>query len=233
MVRRVTTWSRRGWPPVTSPTFSSTTTARCCRRSSPPRISRRWTISLGRASSIQFFAESPRVRGQALRRSVRTEFGGGVLYNIPVYKKLVLPDPEDVGRVHGQQRKDQGRRQGATVEQTYGETWTSSCSCWATTTTSRRGADLRRGLHRDKANRDDPGRPRRVRAHAGGQGRRLLQQGFASAKLNDGHEGGRHRHRGALSAARRTANSIENVAPGKTNDVGFFALPGKDAATTA
>ncbi len=54
---------------------------------------------------------------------------------------------------------------------------------------------------------------------------------FASAKLNDGMKAvatGTAAHYPQLGGS---ANNIENVAPGKTNDVGFFALPGKDAAT--
>ena len=54
---------------------------------------------------------------------------------------------------------------------------------------------------------------------------------FASAKLNDGVKAvatGTAAHYPQLGA---TANNIENVAPGKSNDVGFFALPGPDAAT--
>ena len=68
-------------------------------------------------------------------------------------------------------------------------------------------------------------------AHPGGQGRRLLQQGFCLGQADRRGEGHGHRNRCALSAARRTANNIENVAPGKSNDVGFFALPGPDAAS--
>ena len=54
---------------------------------------------------------------------------------------------------------------------------------------------------------------------------------FASAKLNDGVKAvatGTAAHYPQLGD---TANNIENVAPGKSNDVGFFALPGPDAAT--
>jgi raffinose/stachyose/melibiose transport system substrate-binding protein len=53
---------------------------------------------------------------------------------------------------------------------------------------------------------------------------------FASAKLNDGMKAvatGAAAHYPQLGAS---AANIENVAPGKTNDVGFFALPGNDAA---
>jgi raffinose/stachyose/melibiose transport system substrate-binding protein len=54
---------------------------------------------------------------------------------------------------------------------------------------------------------------------------------FASAKLNDGIKAvatGTAAHYPQLGGS---ANNIENVAPGKSSDVGFFALPGPDAAT--
>ena len=54
---------------------------------------------------------------------------------------------------------------------------------------------------------------------------------FASAKLNDGIKAvatGTAAHYPMLGGA---ADGIEIVAPGKSKDVGFFALPGNDAAT--
>ena len=54
---------------------------------------------------------------------------------------------------------------------------------------------------------------------------------FASAKLNDGIKAvatGTAAHYPMLGGA---ADGIETVAPGKSKDVGFFALPGNDAAT--
>ena len=53
---------------------------------------------------------------------------------------------------------------------------------------------------------------------------------FASAKLNDGIKAvatGTAAHYPQLGGV---AANIENVAPGKSKDVGFFALPGDDAA---
>ena len=51
--------------------------------------------------------------------------GGAVLYNKPVYEQARPAGAEDLGRVHGQQREDQGGRDVAPVIQTYRETWTS------------------------------------------------------------------------------------------------------------
>ena len=84
------------------------------------------------------FAESSKgADGKIYGGPSGTAFGGGVLYNIPLYEKLGLRDPEDVGRVHGQQREDQGRRQRrpgrADVRARPGPR---SCSCSATSTTS-------------------------------------------------------------------------------------------------
>ena len=53
---------------------------------------------------------------------------------------------------------------------------------------------------------------------------------FASAELNDGIKAVATGNGCALSAARRRGSDIETVAPGKAKDVGFFALPGNDAA---
>ena len=58
-----------------------------------------------------------------------------------------------------------------------------------------------------------------------------LNKDFASAKLNDGIKAvatGAAAHYPQLGGS---ANNIENVAPGKSADVGFFALPGDDAAS--
>ena len=58
----------------------------------------------------------------------------------------------------------------------------------------------------------------------------FLNKDFASAKLNDGVKAvatGQAAHYPQLGG---TAANIENVAPGKAKDVGFFALPGNDPA---
>ena len=95
MAPTATTSSRPGCPPVTWPTSSSTTTARCCRRLKPeqnltPLDDQPWASQLDPT-----FADSTK-GSTASCTAVRsgTAFGGGVLYNIPVYKKLDLQIPK-------------------------------------------------------------------------------------------------------------------------------------------
>ena len=72
----------------------------------------------------KLFAASSTVDGKLYGGPVGTAFGGGVLYNIPVYKKLHLKIP----KTWDQFMKNNAviKKAGIDpVEQTYGETWTS------------------------------------------------------------------------------------------------------------
>src|SRR5215207_9327455 len=162
-----------------------------------------------------------------------TAFGGGVLYNIPVYQKLGLEIPKtwDEFMANNKKIKDAGGVD--PVEQTYGETWTSQLfvlgdyhnvaaavpnfaadytankAKYATTPEALAGFEHIQEVH-------DAG---------------YFNKDFASAKLNDGIKAvatGAAAHYPQLGGS---ANNIENVAPGKSSDVGFFALPGDDAAS--
>jgi raffinose/stachyose/melibiose transport system substrate-binding protein len=161
-----------------------------------------------------------------------TAFGGGVLYNIPVYKKLGLQIPKTW---------DDFMKNNATikkagidpVEQTYGETWTSQLFVLG-------------DYHNVEAQVPDfaakytAGQNKYANTPAALAGFQHIEdvkdagyfnKDYASAKLNDGVKAvatGTAAHYPQLGA---TANNIENVSPGKSNDVGFFALPGPDAAT--
>ena len=57
-----------------------------------------------------------------------------------------------------------------------------------------------------------------------------LNKDFASAKLNDGIKAVATGTAAQYPQLGGSAANIENVAPGKVDDVGFFALPGDDAA---
>jgi raffinose/stachyose/melibiose transport system substrate-binding protein len=57
----------------------------------------------------------------------------------------------------------------------------------------------------------------------------LLNKDFASAKLNDGMKAVATGEAAQYPQLGGSASNIENLAPGKTNDVGIFALPGQDA----
>jgi raffinose/stachyose/melibiose transport system substrate-binding protein len=161
-----------------------------------------------------------------------TAFGGGVLYNIPVYKKLGLQIPKtwDEFMKNNETIKKAGIDP---VEQTYGETWTSQLFVLGDYHNVEAAVP-------DFAAKYTAGELKYATTPAALAGFQHIQdvkdagyfnKDFASAKLNDGVKAvatGTAAHYPQLGA---TANNIENVSPGKSNDVGFFALPGPDAAT--
>ena len=161
-----------------------------------------------------------------------TAFGGGVLYNIPVYKKLGLEIPKtwDEFMKNNETIKKAGIDP---VEQTYGETWTSQLFVLGDYHNVEAAVP-------DFAAKYTAGELKYATTPAALAGFQHIQdvkdagyfnKDFASAKLNDGVKAvatGTAAHYPQLGA---TANNIENVSPGKSNDVGFFALPGPDAAT--
>jgi raffinose/stachyose/melibiose transport system substrate-binding protein len=180
-----------------------------------------------------FAASSKGADGKIYGGPYGTAFGGGVLYNIPVYKKLNLQIPKtwDEFMKNNEAIKKDGSAD--PVEQTYGLTWTSQLFVlgdyhnveaavpnFAADYTANKAKyattpEALAGFQHIQAVKD-----------AG-----LLNKDFASAKLNDGIKAvatGKAAHYPQLGA---TANNIENVAPGKSNDVGFFALPGQDAGS--
>jgi raffinose/stachyose/melibiose transport system substrate-binding protein len=161
-----------------------------------------------------------------------TAFGGEVLYNIPVYKKLGLEIPKtwDEFMKNNETIKKAGIDP---VEQTYGETWTSQLFVLGDYHNVEAAVP-------DFAAKYTAGELKYATTPAALAGFQHIQdvkdagyfnKDFASAKLNDGVKAvatGTAAHYPQLGA---TANNIENVSPGKSNDVGFFALPGPDAAT--
>jgi raffinose/stachyose/melibiose transport system substrate-binding protein len=163
-----------------------------------------------------------------------TAFGGGVLYNIPVYKKLGLEIPKtwDEFMKNNETIKKAGIDP---VEQTYGETWTSQLFVLGDYHNVEAAVP-------DFAAKYTAGELKYATTPAALAGFQHIQdvkdagyfnKDFASAKLTDGVKAvatGTAAHYPQLGAS---ANNIENVAPGKSNDVGFFALPGPDAATNA
>jgi raffinose/stachyose/melibiose transport system substrate-binding protein len=158
--------------------------------------------------------------------------GGAVLYNIPVYKKLGLEIPKtwDEFMKNNEAVKKAGGI--APVEQSYGETWTSQLFVLG-------------DYHNVEAQVPDfaaqytAGQVKYATTPAAAAGFQHIQEvheagyfnkDFASAKLNDGIKAiatGTAAHYPQLGGV--SAN-IESVAPGKSQDVGFFPLPGNDAA---
>jgi len=158
--------------------------------------------------------------------------GGGVLYHIPTYKKLGLEIPQtwDEFMKNNEEIKKAGIDP---VIQSYGETWTSQLFVLG-------------DYHNVEAQVPDfaaqytAGKMKYANTPVALEGFKHIQQvqeagyfnkNYRSAELNDGIKmvaEGKGVHYPQLGGV--TAN-IENVAPGKSNDVGFFPLPGNDPAT--
>ena len=161
-----------------------------------------------------------------------TAFGGGVLYNIPVYEKLGLEIPKTWDEFMANNEKIKADGSAAPVEQTYGETWTSQLFVLGDYYNVEQAVpNFAADYTANKAKYATT-----PEALAGFEhiqevkDKRLPEQGLRLGQAERRDQGGRHRHRGALPAARRPSRAnIENVAPGKAKDVGFFALPGDDA----
>ena len=179
-----------------------------------------------------FAASSKGSDGKLYGGPYGTAFGGGVLYNIPVYKKLGLEIPKtwDEFMKNNETIKKAGIDP---VEQTYGETWTSQLFVLGDYHNVEAAVP-------DFAAKYTAGELKYATTPAALAGFQHIQdvkdagyfnKDFAPAKLNDGVKAvatGTAAHYPQLGA---TANNIENVSPGKSNDVGFFALPGPDAAS--
>ena len=179
------------------------------------------------------FAESSKgADGKIYGGPSGTAFGGGVLYNIPVYKKLNLQIPKSWDEF--MKNNETIKKAGITpVEQSYGETWTSQLFVLGDYHNVEAQVP-------DFAQKYTAGQAKYANTPAALQGWQHIQQvheagyfnkDFASAELTDGIKAvatGTAAHYPQLGGV---GANIENVAPGKTNDVGFFALPGPDAAT--
>jgi raffinose/stachyose/melibiose transport system substrate-binding protein len=162
-----------------------------------------------------------------------TAMGGAVLYNIPVYQKLGLQIPKTWDEFMKNNAAIKKAGGVDPVEQTYGDTWTSQLFVLA---------DFHNVAAQvpDFAEKYTAGQAKYSNTPAALAGFQHIQQvheagyfnkDFASAKFNDGVKAlatGKAAHYPQLGFV--SAN-IENVAPGHSKDVGFFALPGPDAAT--
>ena len=160
--------------------------------------------------------------------------GGGILYNTQDLRGARPRGPEDLGRVHGQQREDQGGRQGRRSIQTFGDTWTSQLFVLADFYNVQAAVpDFRRRLHRQQgevrhdAGGDDAASSTSEEVFKAG----YLNEDFGAATFDDGLRMVATGEGGALPDAdlRHRRRSQQNY-PDNLNDVGFFAMPGDDAA---
>ncbi|RZS91141.1 carbohydrate ABC transporter substrate-binding protein (CUT1 family) [Motilibacter rhizosphaerae] len=186
-----------------------------------------WTSDLDKN-----FVDSTTVDGKLYGSPWGPAFGGGILYNIPVYKKLGLQIPQTWAQFMANSAKIKAAGI-APVIQTYGDTWTSQLIVlgdyhnveattpdWATKYSNGQikyatdPAALRSFQHLEDL-------------HKAG----YFNKDYRSAKLNDGLKelatgtGAQYPMLGSVVAG------IEQQVPGKINDVGFFPVPGDSAAT--
>ena len=152
----------------------------------------------------------------------------------PVYKKLDLQVPKTWDEFMANSAEDQGGRASPRSSRPTARPGPRSCSCWATTTTSRpQVPDFADEVHRE---------PGQVRHHPGGlAGFQHMQQvkdagyfnkDFASAKLNDGLKAVATGQGGAVPAARRLRRrTIDARSPGQDQRRRLLRPPGHDAAT--
>jgi len=179
-----------------------------------------------------FAASSKGSDGKLYGGPYGTAFGGGVLYNIPVYKKLGLEVPKTWDEFMANNKKIKEAGGVDPVEQTYGETWTSQLFVLGDyynveAAVPNFAADYTANKVKYATTPEALAGFQHIQdvKDAG-----YFNKDFASAKLNDGMKAvatGAAAHYPQLGAS---AANTENVAPGKSNDVGFFALPGNDAA---
>ena len=162
-----------------------------------------------------------------------TSMGGAVLYNIPVYKKLGLQIPKTWDEFMKNNAAIKKAGGVDPVEQTYGDTWTSQLFVLGDFhNVSAQVPDFAEKYTAGQVKYSNT-----PAALAGFQHIQLVHEAgyfnkdFASAKFNDGVKAlatGKAAHYPQLGF---TSANIENVAPGHSKDVGFFPLPGPDAAT--
>ncbi len=158
--------------------------------------------------------------------------GGGIFYNIPLYKKLGLKVPTTWDEFISNSDKIKAAGTPA-VEQTYGETWTSQVFVLA---------DFHNVAAADPSFAEDytANKAKFATTPSALAGFEHLQQSydngylnedFASAKLNDGLTAVANGDAAQYPMITFATNALADVAGDKLDDVGFFAIPGDDAST--
>lgn len=177
------------------------------------------------------FSKSTTVDGKLYGAPGGTAFGGGVLYNIPIFKRLNLQVPQTWSDF----LKDAQTIKAAGIDpiiQTYAasSTWTSQLFVLG----DYHNVEVQVP---DFAAQYTAGKMKYANTPAALAGfqhisdaRPYFSKAYRSADLNAGlaevadGKGAMYPQLGA------SAQGIDTVAPGKSNDVGFFALPGDDAS---
>lgn len=169
--------------------------------------------------------------GKVYGAPIGTAMGGGILYNIPIYKELGLTPPKSWAEFMANNEKIKAAGKTAVI-QSFGATWTSQLFVLG---------DFYNVLAADPNFATDytAGKAKYATTPAAMKGFErqeevfkagLLNEDFAAATFEDGVTKvatGEGAHYPMLSFA--VAN-IKELAPENLNDVGFFAIPGDDAA---
>lgn len=170
--------------------------------------------------------------GRVYGAPIGTAMGGGMLYNIPIYKELGLSVPKSWAAFMANNEKIKAAGKTAVI-QTFGETWTSQLfvlgdfyNVQAAVPTF--AADYTAGKAKYASTPAAmKGFERQEEVFKAG----YLNEDFAAATFPDGVTKiatGEGAHYPMLSFA---VSNIKELAPEHINDVGFFAIPGDDAAS--
>jgi len=178
----------------------------------------------------QTYKASTTVDGKLYGGPWGTAQGGAVLYNIPLYKKLNLQIPKTWDEFV--KNSDTIKKAGYTaVEQSYGDTWTSQLFVLGDYHNVEAAVP-------DFAAKYTAGQAKYANTPAALAGFQHIQQmrpyfnkDFASVKFNDGVKAVATGKAAQYPQLGSTSATIETVAPGHSQDVGFFAMPGPTAST--
>jgi len=177
------------------------------------------------------FVDSTTVEGKLYGAPGGTAFGGGVLYNIPIFKRLGLQAPQTWAEMVQDAAKIKAAGI-APIVQTYAadSTWTSQLFVLG-------------DYHNVEAQVPDfaqqytAGKDKYATTPAALAGFQHIAEmcpyynkDYRSASLNDGIRDVATGKGAMYPQLGVSANNVDTVAPGKANDVGFFALPGSDSS---
>ncbi|WP_375425618.1 ABC transporter substrate-binding protein [uncultured Friedmanniella sp.] len=192
-----------------------------------PMTGEPWASTLNKV-----FVDATTVDGQLYGAPSGTAFGGGVMYNKPVYEKLGLTIPKTWDEFMA--NNDKIKAAGITaVEATYGDTWTSQLPVLADYANVEAAdptfaADYTAGKAKYASTPSAlAGFQHIQQLHEGG----YFNKDFASAKFNDGLKALASGKAAQYPQIGAVASGLDALSDGKTNDVGIFAWPGTDSAT--
>lgn len=159
--------------------------------------------------------------------------GGGIFYNIPVYEELGLEVPKTWDEFIANNEKIKAEGDVAPVQQTFGDTWTSQILVLA----DYHNVAVANPDFAEQYTANEAKFANTPEAQAGFEhlqelnDKELLNEDFASSLYTDGLAAVANGAAAHYPMITFGIPAIEGVAPENIDDVGFFALPGTDAAT--